>query len=84
MKIKTAQDIAILIKTERKKQNLTQTELAGLCNVGLRFIVDIEKAKETCQISKVLKVLDVLGININSEEFYRLTFPYKKKLSMTS
>ncbi len=68
MKIKTAQDIAILIKTERKKQNLTQTELAGLCNVGLRFIVDIEKAKETCQISKVLKVLDVLGININSED----------------
>ena len=68
MKIKTAQDIAILIKTERKKQTLTQTELAGLCNVGLRFIVDIEKAKETCQISKVLKVLDVLGININSEE----------------
>jgi y4mF family transcriptional regulator len=68
MKIKTTKDIAILIKTERKKQNLTQTELAGLCNVGLRFIVDIEKAKETCQISKVLKVLDVLGININSEE----------------
>ena len=68
MKIKTAQDIAILIKTERKKQNLTQTELAGLCNVGLRFIVDVEASKETCQISKVLKVLDVLGININSEE----------------
>ncbi|MBO6290002.1 MAG: helix-turn-helix transcriptional regulator [Alphaproteobacteria bacterium] len=68
MKIKTTKDIAILIKTERKKQNLTQTELAGLCNVGLRFIVDIEKAKETCQISKVLKVLDVLGININSED----------------
>ena len=68
MKIKTTKDIAILIKTERKKQNLTQTELAGLCNVGLRFIVDIEKAKETCQIGKVLKVLDVLGININSEE----------------
>jgi y4mF family transcriptional regulator len=68
MKIKTAQDIAILIKTERKKQNLTQTELAGLCNVGLRFIVDIEKAKETCQISKVLKVLDVLGINLEIKE----------------
>jgi y4mF family transcriptional regulator len=68
MKIKTAQDIAILIKTERKKQNLTQTELAGLCNVGLRFIVDVEAGKETCQIGKVLKVLDVLGINLNSEE----------------
>lgn len=68
MKIKTTKDIAILVKTERKKQNLTQTELAGLCNVGLRFIVDVEAGKETCQIGKVLKVLDVLGININSEE----------------
>lgn len=68
MKIKTAQDIAILIKTERKKQNLTQTELAGLCNVGLRFIVDIEAGKETCQIGKVLKVLDVLGINLEIKE----------------
>ena len=68
MKIKTTKDIAILIKIERKKQNLTQTELAGLCNVGLRFIVDIEKAKETCQISKVLKVLDVLGINLEIKE----------------
>jgi len=68
MKIKTTKDIAILIKTERKKQNLTQTELAGLCNVGLRFIVDVEKAKETCQISKVLKVLDVLGINLEIKE----------------
>lgn len=68
MKIKTTRDIAILIKTERKKQNLTQTELAGLCNVGLRFIVDVEAGKETCQISKVLKVLDVLGINLEIKE----------------
>ena len=68
MKIKTTKDIAILIKTERKKQNLTQTELAGLCNVGLRFIVDVEAGKETCQICKVLKVLDVLGINLEIKE----------------
>lgn len=68
MRIKTAQDIAILIKTVRKKQNLTQTELAGLCNVGLRFIVDVEAGKETCQIGKVLKVLDVLGINLEIKE----------------
>ncbi len=68
MKIRTFEDIAVKIRNERKKQNLTQTELAGLCNVGLRFIVDLEKAKETCQIGKVLKVLDVLGINLSIEE----------------
>lgn len=68
MKIRTFEDIAIKIRNERKKQNLTQTELAGLCNVGLRFIVDVEAGKETCQIGKVLKVLDVLGINLEIKE----------------
>ena len=68
MKIKSPKDIAFLIKTERKKQNLTQTELAGLCNNKIKNIINIEKAKETCQIGKVLKVLDVLGINLSSEE----------------
>ena len=68
MKIRTFEDIAVKIRNERKKQNLTQTELAGLCNVGLRFIVDLEKAKLTCQIGKVLKVLNVLGINLHTEE----------------
>ena len=68
MQIKNIKDIASKIKDERKKQNLTQTQLAGLCNVGLRFIVDLEAGKETCQIGKVLLVLDVLGINLNAED----------------
>jgi len=68
MRIKNIKDIASKIKDERKKQNLTQTQLAGLCNVGLRFIVDLEAGKETCQIGKVLLVLDVLGINLVVEE----------------
>ncbi len=68
MKIKNIKDIASKIKDERKKQNLTQTQLAGLCNVGLRFIVDLEAGKETCQIGKVLLVLDVLGIDLVVED----------------
>ena len=68
MRIKNVKNIASKIKDERKKQNLTQTQLAGLCNVGLRFIVDLEAGKETCQIGKVLLVLDVLGINLVMED----------------
>jgi hypothetical protein len=30
--------------------------------------VDVEAGKETCQIGKVLKVLDVLGINLEIKE----------------
>ena len=68
MRIKNIKYIASKIKDERKKQNLTQTQLAGLCNVGLRFIVDLEAGKETCQIGKVLLVLDVLGIDLITED----------------
>jgi hypothetical protein len=44
---------------------------AGLCifedtasGTGLRFIIDLEKGKETCQIGKVLTVMQTLGIGI--------------------
>ena len=42
--------------------------MAGLCNVGVRFIVDLEAGKETCQIGKVLYVLDMLGIKLRVDE----------------
>ena len=43
-------DLADIIRKKRKEQKLTQPQLAGLCNVGVRFIVDLESGKETCQI----------------------------------
>jgi len=32
---------------------------------GLRFIIELEKGKDTCQLGKVLTVLNTLGIAIN-------------------
>lgn len=52
------------VDVSAKEQKLTQPQLAGLCNVGVRFIVDLESGKETCQIGKVLYVLDMLGIKL--------------------
>ena len=57
MQIKTTKDIGILVKETRKKLNLTQETLAQLCNVGTRFISDVENGKPTCEIEKVLKVM---------------------------
>lgn len=64
MIIRTTNDISILIKEERKRQNLTQVELAQLTNVGVRFLSDLENGKKTCEIEKVLKVLNGLGIRL--------------------
>lgn len=57
-------DLAEAIRKKRKEQKLTQPQLAGLCNVGVRFIVDLEAGKETCHVGKVLHVLDMLGIKL--------------------
>lgn len=62
--IDSVEQLAESIKEKRKLQALTQEELAGLANTGTRFIIDLEKAKPTCQIAKVLSVLKVLGLNL--------------------
>ncbi len=64
MKISTTKELGQLVREKRKRQKLTQTDLAGVTGVGVRFIVDLEKGKETAQIGKVLHILRSLGINL--------------------
>lgn len=66
--ITTPEDIGNLIKQWRKEQHLTQTELAAASGVGVRFIVDLEKGKESCEIGKTLNVIKMLGIKLKVEE----------------
>jgi y4mF family transcriptional regulator len=68
MLIKNVKEIGELIRKTRKNLNITQKQLAGICNVGVRFIVDLEKGKETCQIGKVIYVMVMLGLRINIPE----------------
>lgn len=60
--IQTPQDIGQVILDVRKKLNLTQKDLALTAGTGVRFIIDLEKGKPTCEIGKVLQVLQILGI----------------------
>jgi transcriptional regulator with XRE-family HTH domain len=47
---------------------LTQSDAAGLCNVGIRFISELENGKSTMHFDKVLKVLKRFGFTINMRE----------------
>ncbi|HEY9899809.1 MAG TPA: helix-turn-helix transcriptional regulator [Pantanalinema sp.] len=67
MQITTAQELGSLIRRTRKAQGLTQAELAGACGVGVRFIVDLENGKPTCELDKALKVARLLGIRLAAE-----------------
>ncbi len=60
----TVQEIGQMIRESRKRLGVTQKDLALTSGTGLRFVIDLEKGKETCQIGKVLTVLHTLGIGI--------------------
>ena len=56
--------IAKLVRDTRKQQGMTQELLAGASGTGIRLIVDIEKGKKTCEIGKVLHILNMLGLQL--------------------
>lgn len=60
----TAQDIGRLVRTTRKKLGVTQRDLALTSGTGLRFVIDLERGKPTCEIGKSLMVVQTLGIRI--------------------
>lgn len=60
-------EIAETIRYFRKKSGLSQLELARLAGIGKTAVFDIEKGKETVQVNTLLKILDVLNIQIKLE-----------------
>jgi HTH-type transcriptional regulator / antitoxin HipB len=65
MMIQSSENIGCYIRRVRKALNVTQKDLALTAGTGLRFIIDLENGKPTCQIGKTLQVLQVLGIQLN-------------------
>ena len=61
----TTQQLGQLIRQTRQQLGFTQKDLALTSGTGLRFIVELEKGKPTCQLDKTLIVLQTLGIKIN-------------------
>lgn len=66
MTIHTTQELGAAVRLCRKKLNITQRDLALSCGTGLRFIIDLEKGKPTCQVGKTLVVLKTLGMAIEA------------------
>ena len=62
--ITSAKDVGDIAVRFRKMQQLTQADIAGLGNVGVRFISDLENGKGTVQLDKVMHVLDLLGLDV--------------------
>jgi HTH-type transcriptional regulator/antitoxin HipB len=56
--------IGRIVRETRKKLGVTQKDLALTSGTGLRFVIELEKGKPTCEIGKALTVVQTLGIRI--------------------
>jgi transcriptional regulator with XRE-family HTH domain len=50
-------DIGLLIRKRRKEAGLTLKEAAGLANVGVRFLSELERGKPTLQIGLAIATI---------------------------
>jgi len=60
----TTEQIGKLIRETRKTLGVTQKDLSLTSGTGPRFVIDLEKGKETCEVGKVLTILHTLGIKM--------------------
>lgn len=49
------------IRTERRKAGLTQEEFAVRSGLGLRFVRELERGKQTVRLDKVNQALQMFG-----------------------
>lgn len=61
---KKIKSLGEFINQSRKKQGLTQEQLAAISGVGVRFVRELEHGKESCHIGKAFQVASMLGLDI--------------------
>lgn len=59
-----AKELGLIVRKARKEAKLTQAKAAGMCNVGTRFLSDLENGKATVELGKVLQVLRGFGLTV--------------------
>jgi transcriptional regulator with XRE-family HTH domain len=60
----TVQEIAQLVRAERRRQDMDQKRLALVANVAVRSVHRIEHAEETIRLDTLLRVLNALGLEL--------------------
>ena len=65
-KVTTAGELGALIREARKRAGLTLAECAGVNGVGIRFLSELERGKETAKLGLALRVAASLGIRLRA------------------
>lgn len=66
--VKDIETLGSIIKQVRKAQGVTQEQLAAMCGLGRRFIVELEGGKASSHLGKTMLVLQTLGISLHAAD----------------
>ncbi|MBI4604307.1 MAG: helix-turn-helix transcriptional regulator [Planctomycetes bacterium] len=62
VEVRDLSQLGAFLRSLRRASGLTQAEAAGLCNVGRRFLIELEQGKVTASLGKALEVFRGFGL----------------------
>ena len=66
MRVESASDFGRAVRAARKEAGLSQVQLAKRCGCSQRFVSEIERGKETAELGRALKLLEVLNVPLSA------------------
>jgi HTH-type transcriptional regulator/antitoxin HipB len=67
MRIRSVSDLAATVRGRRQETGWSQGDLASRARVSRQWVNEFERGKETAAIGTVLRVLDALGLRLDTE-----------------
>jgi HTH-type transcriptional regulator/antitoxin HipB len=64
VRVTTAAELGNALRSHRKKQQIRQQDLADYALLSPKFLSQLENGKETAELGKVLKALELAGLNV--------------------
>ncbi len=68
MKINNTKILGETIRKRRKELHYTQAYLSEFTGLSVTFISDVERGKTTAEIEKIIRLINVLGLNLLVEK----------------
>lgn len=68
MIVRTAADFGTLLRNGRKTAGLSQVELARRLGTTQRWVSEVERAKPTAELGRVLQALEMVGVRLDARE----------------
>ena len=68
MRINNTKTLGETIRARRKELHYTQAYLADFTGLSVTFISDVERGKTTAEIEKIIRLINVLGLNLLVEK----------------